>query len=476
MDISLISDKKAKGHQAYLIDKELGHSFISSYKGLDAESFTSGTRYILGESITILHHLGEHHEVSLEKIRKGVHELVSTANTLCISELNIHIHDSFDNISIEDLVTAVAETSLLSNYQFNKYLSKPTLNSLKKINICVDKENKNLKNAVKRGQIIGQSTCIARDLVNEPVITLTATELANTAQNLGKKYGFKVEVLDKKKIESLKMGGLLAVNAGSELPPTFSILEYKPNKHRNSKPIVLVGKGIVYDTGGLSLKPTEGGMDTMKCDMAGAAAVIGTFCAIAQMGMDIHIIGLIPATDNRPGKNAYTPGDIIRMYDGTFVEVLNTDAEGRLILADALHFAKQYEPELVIDLATLTGAAVVAVGDIGIAMMSTASEEIKSAIKKAGDKVYERLVEFPLWEEYAELLKSTVADMKNIGGRSAGAITAAKFLQHFTKYPWIHLDIAGPAFLQNAQSYKGRGGTGVGVRLLVEFLSHYSKQ
>lgn len=470
MEITLTTDSKVKGHQAYFIDKEHSIPSVKKNKLLNENSFTTGIRYLLEDNVTIVHHLGEHKNVNLEKIRKGVHEIISTANQLNLTEISIHIHDTFEGISTEDIAFAIAETSVLSDYQFNKYFSKPKNNTLNKVNICVEKETNALKKAIKDGQIVGESTCIARNLVNEPVITLTATELAKQAQELGKQYGFKVEVLDKKKIESLKMGGLLAVNYGSELPPTFSILEYKPAKAKNKTPIVLVGKGIVYDTGGLSLKPTEGGMDTMKCDMAGAAAVIGTFCAVARLKLPVHVIGLIPATDNRPGKNAYTPGDVIQMYDGTFVEVLNTDAEGRLILADALHFAKQYNPELVIDLATLTGAAVIAVGDIGIAMMSTAEESVKNNFKKAGEKVYERLVEFPLWDEYGELLKSTIADMKNIGGRTAGSITAAKFLQHFTNYPWIHLDIAGPAFLQSPQSYKGRGGTGVGVRLLVEFL------
>lgn len=469
MQIQLITDSKAKGHQAYLIDKE---HFISTKqnKVLNQENFNAGTRYIFEENITIFHHLGEHQKITLEKIRRGIHEIVSTANQLSIQELSIHLHDAFENISAEDIAFSIAETVVLSNYQFNKYFSKPKENTLNKVNICVDKESNTLKKAVKEGQIVAESTCIARNLVNEPVITLTAVELARQIQELGKRYGFKTEVLDKKKIESLKMGGLLAVNYGSELPPTFSILEYKPSKAKNKNPIVLVGKGIVYDTGGLSLKPTEGGMDTMKCDMAGAASVIGTFCAIAQLKLPVHVIGLIPATDNRPGKNAYTPGDVIQMHDGSFIEVLNTDAEGRLILADALHFAKQYNPELVIDLATLTGAAVIAVGDIGIAMMSTAEDKVKNTLKNAGEKVYERLVELPLWDEYGELLRSTIADMKNVGGRMAGSITAGKFLQHFTNYPWIHLDIAGPAFLQSSQHYKPRGGTGVGVRLLVEFL------
>ena len=243
------------------------------------------------------------------------------------------------------------------------------------------------------------------------------------------------------------MGGVLAVNSGSFTDPSFSILEWKPANAVNEQPIVLVGKGIVYDTGGLSLKPTPNSMDLMKSDMAGSAAVIGGIYAIAQAKLNVHVIALIPATDNRPGNNAYAPGDVITMYDGTTVEVLNTDAEGRLILADALHYAKQYNPMLVLDFATLTGAAVRAIGKEGIVCMGTADEATKSTMKQAGQQQYERLVEFPLWAEYGEQLKSSIADITNLGGPTAGAITAGKFLEHFTDYPWMHFDIAGSAFI-----------------------------
>ncbi len=214
-------------------------------------------------------------------------------------------------------------------------------------------------------------------------------------------------------------------------------------------------------------------MDTMKCDMGGAAAVLGTMYAIASAKLKVHVVGLVPATDNRPDGKAYVPGDIITISDGTTIEVLNTDAEGRLILADALVYAQQYKPELVIDLATLTGAAAVAIGKYGTVMMGTASEEQKSALKTSGNNTYERLVEFPFWDEFADLLKSEIADMKNIGGPIAGSITAGKFLQHFTNYPYIHLDIAGPAFIDSKEGYLTKGGTGVGVRLLFDFLKNY---
>ena len=211
------------------------------------------------------------------------------------------------------------------------------------------------------------------------------------------------------------MGGLLAVNLGSKHPPTFSILEWKPAKAKNKKPIVLVGKGVVYDTGGLSLKPTANSMDMMKSDMAGAATVIGTMMAVAQAKLPIHVIALVPSTDNRPGHDAYVPGDVIRMYSGSTVEILNTDAEGRLILADALHYAKKYDPELVLDFATLTGSAARAVGPEAICYMGNTDRSVKEQVESSGHAVHERLIEFPLWKEYGEYLKSNVADLKNLG-------------------------------------------------------------
>jgi leucyl aminopeptidase len=269
------------------------------------------------------------------------------------------------------------------------------------------------------------------------------------------------------------MGGLLAVNRGSQRPPTFNILEYKPANALNKQPIVLVGKAVVYDTGGLSLKPTPGSMDSMKCDMAGGAAMGATMYAIAKNKLPIHVVALVPATDNRPGEDAYVPGDVITMYNGMTVEVLNTDAEGRLILADALHYAKKYKPELVIDMATLTGSAVLAIGSVGSVIMGTAADETFKALQNSGEATYERLVHFPFWEEYGDMIKSHIADLKNIGGREAGSITAGKFLEHFVDYPWIHVDIAGPAFLDAESSYRSKHGTGVGVRLLYNFFKNY---
>lgn len=384
--------------------------------------------------------------------------------------------DKVKSLTIESLSgkinpLALAEGLVLSSYQFLKYFSdkKERQHPLAEINLVgATQEEVNDLSAITTGVFK------ARDLVNEPVIHLTALQLAKEAQKAGEQFGFKVEVLNKKKIETLKMGGLLAVNKGSQDPPTFTIMEHQPADALNKKPIILVGKGVVYDTGGLSLKPTAGSMDSMKSDMGGAAAVVGTMISVAKAKLPLHIIGMIPATDNRPGQRAYTPGDVIRMYDGSTVEVLNTDAEGRMILADALAYAKKYKPEVVIDLATLTGAAAVAIGKYGIVAMGNADENYFEQIERAGRETYERIARFPFWDEYNELLKSSIADVKNIGGREGGAITAGKFLERFTDYPYVHLDIAGPAFLASDHDYRLQGGSGVGVRLLYNFLKHRS--
>jgi leucyl aminopeptidase len=403
----------------------------------------------------------------LEGIRK--------AGALLIPVFNDH---KFKTISIADAdkkdehLLAFAEGIALGNYQFLKYKitnKEKEVNALQQIDIV----SKTLKEAViNRLQIIVDATCMARDLVNEPVNTLDAVALAKEFQRLGKEAGFKVDVYNKSKIEGMKMGGLLAVNKGSDIPPTFTVMEYKHSRPRNKKPVVLVGKGVVYDTGGYNIK-VGNGMETMKCDMAGAAAVGTAMWAIAKAKLPVHVIALVPATDNRINGSAYVAGDVIKMYNGLTVEVLNTDAEGRMILADALAYGEQFNPELVMEFSTLTGAAVAAVGPFGIVCMGTADEKTKAKMKVSGHNVHERLAEFPFWEEYDELIKSDVAEIKNIGGPFAGSITAGKFLAHFVKSPMMHFDIAGPAFISAKDAYRTKGGTGVGVRFLFDFLSGY---
>jgi leucyl aminopeptidase len=368
---------------------------------------------------------------------------------------------------------AFTEGVALTNYRFLKYLTKEkdTTFALREIHVVddglIEEEVDKLDHLVK-------AVTLTRDLVNEPLSYLSAVQLSADMEKMGEEAGFTVEVFNKKKIESLKMGGLLAVNKGSVDPPTFSILTWKPENAVNTHPIVLVGKGVVYDTGGLSLKPTQDSMDYMKCDMGGAAAVAGAMYAVARNQVPVWVIGLVPATDNRPDGNAYVPGDVVTMYDGTTVEVLNTDAEGRMLLADALSYARQYDPEVVIEVSTLTGSAQAAIDKFGIVGMGNASREIMENLKESGEYTCERIAEFPFWEEYKEQLKSTIADLKNIGGKYAGAITAGKFLEHFTDYPYIHLDIAGSAFNKVSFNYRGKGASGVGVRLLYHYLLNRS--
>lgn len=371
------------------------------------------------------------------------------------------------NTSTEETL-AFTEGILLANYQFLKYKNEAEKkeNKLEEVDVYASDVS---EEDIQLLRIIIEAVYNARDMVNEPVAFLTAMRFAEEIRELGKESRVKVEVFNKKKIESLKMGGLLAVNRGSIDPPTFSIMEWKPKNKINKKPYVFVGKGVVYDTGGLSLKPSNF-MDTMKCDMAGGAAVSAATYAIAKAELPVWVVALIPATDNRPDGNAYTPGDVITMYDGSTVEVLNTDAEGRMILADALSYAKKYDPELVIDMATLTGAAARAIGPEAMVGMSVKSQDEFAHLQRSGDQVHERIVEFPMWDDYKKQIKSEIADLKNIGGVDAGAITAAKFLEHFTDYPYIHLDIAGPAYLGKKDSYRGINATGTGVRLLFDFI------
>jgi len=368
----------------------------------------------------------------------------------------------------------VAEGMALANYQFLKYKTeaKKMANTLARITFS---KNAATVKEVTQLSVIVDAIYKARTMVNEPLSYLTAVQLSKEIAAIGKEGGFKVTVMDKARIEHEGMGGLLSVNRGSIDPPTFTVMEYVPKKAINKKPLVLVGKGVVYDTGGVSLKPTLNSMDRMKSDMSGAALVTGAMYAISKLQWPVHVIALVPATDNRPGENAYVPGDVVKMMSGATVEVLNTDAEGRMLLGDALHWAKRYKPELVVDFATLTGAASVAVGEHGIVCMGTADDNVKQAFRDSGMRQYERLVEYPLWDEYGDQIKSDVADIKNVGGPSGGAITAGKFLEHFTDYPWMHFDIAGVSFNTAKKGYLTNGGTGYGMRMLLDFVSHLGK-
>ncbi len=409
---------------------------------------------------------GETASQTSEEARLAAADLLDELEHYKINSATIINHSSLD------VVAQITEGMVLGNYQFLKYFNdkKGKTNSLKEVKVHASGMRK--KNFEKLSCVL-EATCKARDFVNEPHSYMNAPQFSEDVKALGKASGFKVKVFDKKKLEKLGFGGLLSVNQGSYLPPTFNIMEWMPKNAKNKNPIVLVGKGVMFDTGGVSLKPTKNSMDFMKCDMAGSATVVGVMMAVAKAKLPLNVVALVGATDNRPGKDAYLPGDVVKTYSGITVEILNTDAEGRMTLADSLHYAKQYKPELVMDFATLTGAAAYCIGPDGIPYMGNADSKVKYKVEQSGHNTYERLVEMPLWKEYGETIKSDIADIKNLGGPYAGHITAGKFLEHFTDYPWLHFDIAGPSYMHKKTGYRTKEGTGVGVRLIFDFLNHY---
>jgi leucyl aminopeptidase len=366
----------------------------------------------------------------------------------------------------------VVEGALLGLYRFTPYktVDREIMTDVREIHIVEEDEGrlKIIKDAAKTAEAISKAVIFARDLVSRPGNDMTPSDLAGEALTVAKRRPVKLKVLDVAALKKLGMNALLGVARGSSEPAKFIILQYR-GRRKSGAPIVLVGKGLTFDSGGISIKPSEK-MGEMKTDMAGGAAVMGAIMAAADLKLPVHVVGLIPATENLPDGRAYKPGDILKSLSGRTIEVITTDAEGRLILADALTYALRYKPAAVIDLATLTGACIVALGDHVIGMMGT-GEALKSDIRAAAEMTGERVWELPLWEDYDELIKSDIADFKNSGGRAGGAITAAAFLKQFVdSVPWLHLDIAGPSWLTKDRPYIPKGASGVGVRLMVQFL------
>lgn len=371
----------------------------------------------------------------------------------------LHFYSHCDEL----LSTSFLEGFVLSLYRFERLKSKKEeiSQSLWIENISEEK--------IQYLKDIQKHVFWVRDQVNTPLSHLSAEKFCEEISCKALSLGCESEVLGMRQIESLKMGGVLAVNKGSYDPPAVVVASWNPDNAINKKPLVFVGKGIVYDTGGLSLKSTLNSMDIMKSDMAGGAAVAGALFMIAAQKLPIHVKIIVPATDNRPGKNAIVPGDVITHHDGTTVEVMNTDAEGRLILADGISYAHKFDPEMILTMATLTGASFRATGHYASSIMGNDDEAIKNLLK-SGDYTGERLSQAPFWNEYNEELKSDVADLKNVGSPLAGHITAGKFLEHFSKVPFVHVDIASSGWLDKKTNYHPKGGTGIGVRMLFNFV------
>jgi leucyl aminopeptidase len=410
--------------------------------------------------------LGERERFDLERLRRASATAARRARTLKLREAALSL-PALPNGDAREAARAAAEGATLGLYRFDRHKSGAQNQELEAF--WVVSEEQDLEGAVEGaevGQKVASGAVLARDLANEPSNVATPEYLAERAREISERHGMLVTVLDRSGIEDEGLTGLATVGRSASNAPRFIVLEHRGGG--DAAPIVLVGKAVTFDSGGISIKPSSG-MEDMKFDMSGGAAVLGAMEAVGALGMELNVVALVPATENLPGGDAYKPGDVLRMHSGKTVEIVTTDAEGRLILADALSYARRYEPAAVIDCATLTGACHVALGDHASGLMGN-DEDLIAEVQTAGETTGERAWPLPLFEEYTEQIKGDVADIKNSGGRYGGALTAGAFLKEFADYSWAHLDIAGTAYGKKGDAYTPKGATGAPARLLVEFL------
>lgn len=468
-----VTDRGLEGSLVPSLDRPLEgrlHALVrkSGFAGRRGTSLLAPTHGLLPAGHVLLAGVGKPEEDGLHGWRVAGAVTAREAGRLWADEAVFMLPPDRET---EPVVGAVAEGALLNAYRFTRYRSNDVHSGrLRRLVLGRTSSGRNgaLARALRRAGSTASAVCLARDLVNEPPSTATASYLSEQAAAHCRGEGLKVDVWGRRRIEQLKMAGLLAVNQGSREEPRFIRMRYRP-KGTPRKKVVLIGKGITFDSGGLSLKSARS-METMKLDMAGAAAVIGVMSVLPELAPNAEVVGMVPATDNLPDGGAQKPGDVIRYPNGKTVEVLNTDAEGRLILADALVLAAREKPDCMIDLATLTGACIVALGN-ELAGLFSNDEELADRLAACGRDAGESLWRLPLAAEYREDIKSHVADIKNVGGGSAGAVTAALFLREFVgEVPWAHLDIAGPAFAAKERLTCPKGGTGFGVRTLLNLL------
>ncbi|MFZ3122237.1 MAG: leucyl aminopeptidase [Thermodesulfovibrionales bacterium] len=445
------------------IQKQIRKAFSKEFHGKRNELLLMPVPEGIKPERILLVGLGKKNELSAENIRqaggkaavhlrdKGMKKIaVSTSliSSLKLSPLNF------------------IEGALLGLYTFERYRKEKKNKKIENITL-LSKISKSFIDELNWTEIITSSVYFARDLINTPSNDMTPSDLAKAAVSLRQK-NLSVKILERKDSEKLGMGAYLSVAKGSKEPPKFIVLEYKGSK---GKPLALIGKSITFDSGGISLKPSDG-MEKMKYDMAGGAAVLGVLKAASALKLPVNLIGILPATENLPGGSATKPGDVAETISGKTVEIINTDAEGRLILADAIGYAKRFKPKAIIDIATLTGACSIALGNEAIAMMGN-DRKLLDKIKKSADNTYERVWEMPLFDEYKEYLKSDIADIKNTGGKNGSLVTAAYFLYEFAeKTPWVHLDIAGTAWVEKDKPYIPKGASGIGVRLIMDLIKH----
>lgn len=421
--------------------------------------------------------LGQAQDFDLDRVRQVAGTAARRARDLGAKRFATIVHGAgIGGLEPEAAAQALAEGTLLGLYEFNQHKApQEEQRQVAEMDIVEFDASRlaALEAGVRAGQIIAAAVTLARDLVNEPPNFATPTILAQRALQVATGRRLTLSVLEREDMRRLGMGALLSVAQGSDQLPKFIILEYQPTpREAGAVPptVVLVGKGITFDSGGISIKPAEG-MGEMKSDMAGGAAVIGALQAVADLGLPLHVVGLVPATENLINGQAYKPSDVVQAMNGKTIEIISTDAEGRLILADALVYARRYAPQAVVDLATLTGACVTALGEGVAAGIFGTDDQLIERLRAASARTGERIWPLPLYEDYSESIKSDVADLKNSGGRNRGVGTSAAFLKAFAEgYPWAHLDIAPMALIDKDKPYIPKGGTGFGVRLLVQFL------
>lgn len=423
--------------------------------------------------------LGNRDKFTVDAIRRAAAQGVQKARDLK-AKAAAAVPVEIINIGRAQAVEALVEGALLGLYQYHGQKTGDAPEALPELLTVVvaQSEMALAQEGISTGAAIAEGVKVTRDLVNLPPNICTPAYMGDTAREVGRLAGVKVEVLERKQIEALNMGALLGVAQGSETPPRFIIMEHNADRAAELDTIVLVGKGVTFDTGGYSLKDREG-MVGMKADMGGGGAVIGAMRAIAEMKLPLHVVGLVPAVDNMVSGKAYRPQDVLKASNGVTIEIISTDAEGRLLLADALVFAARYKPAAVVDIATLTGACVVALGTVAAGLFSS-DDHLRDALLDAAERTGEKIWPLPLWPEYDKAIESQTADVKNSGGRYGGAATAAAFLKHFVDYPaWAHLDIAGMAGIDSLGGngdnpyVPGKGATGFGVRLMTDFVRHW---
>lgn len=482
--VNLFKDAKPGG-AAGAVDEALSGAINDlidggDFKGKSGDIAVIYPRGVLPAKRVLVVGLGKKDEFDIESVRTVAANAIKKAESLNATNIATILHGAGSGgLEIEDAAQAITESSLLTLYNYRGQKSKNNSDSrVESLDLIVldEKDIPTVGTGINAGIAIAEGTIVTRDLVNLPPNICTPIYMAERAEKMAADSGLRVEILEKKQMETLKMGALLGVAQGSDTPPRFIILEHNADKKDSLDTVVLVGKGVTFDTGGYSLK-TRDGMVGMKSDMAGGGAVIGAMKAIAALEIPLHVVGLVPAADNMVSGNAYRPQDVLTASNGVTIEIISTDAEGRLLLADALVYAGRYKPSAVVDIATLTGSCVVALGGKAAGLF-TIDNTLRDTLLAAGDATQERLWSLPLFPEFKDDLKSDTADTKNSSGGRGGASTAAMFLKNFVDYPaWAHIDMAGMSGNAGKKPYAPKeGASGFGVRLFVEFVRQWAKR